>query len=440
MRTLVATFGATGVNMALSLLTSIVVARYLGPEGRGALLVIIFWPTMILNFCQLSLNEATIYHVARAGADGDGSGRDRQCAYGLTLELFAVGVTTLGWLLFLPVFFGAARAHYLPLAMLYAAAITPLTILDLYYNAVRYGREDIRRLNILRLCQPVAYAAALTVLVVAGSLEVKTVLVATLLSTGVSVLVGLSFEGLRAPKWNLPAIRDMLRTALRLHATNLLLYASAEIDKLVVVQWMDEISVGLYAAALAVSMFGPGFVAQSLIVLAWGRISAETEQHQQRALVCRFTQAAILSLVLINGAVAVVCPWLVPTLYGKQFAGAVPVATILLLMTTFRGVRQVMDRALRAALIIRISIQGEIVGLISFIILAPIGSHLGKLAGIAWAMAGAQGLALIVMVIGTARHFDLATLHLLGLQMPNFSTVLRVATREYRAAHQRWLR
>src|SRR5207249_2767213 len=95
------TFGATGINMVLSLVTSIMLARCLGPEGCGALLVITFWPTLILGIVQFSLNEATIYHVARAGAAGDSGSRDRQCAYALTLELFGAGAATLASLLLL---------------------------------------------------------------------------------------------------------------------------------------------------------------------------------------------------------------------------------------------------------------------------------------------------------------------------------------------------
>jgi O-antigen/teichoic acid export membrane protein len=142
MRALAATFGATGINMVLSLVTSIVLARCLGPEGRGALLMIVFWPTLILGVVQFSLNEATIYHVARAGVTGDRGSRDRQCACALTLELFAAGAATLASLFILPFIFEGGRVHYLSPALFYAACATPLTVLDLQRRAQWEGRSS----------------------------------------------------------------------------------------------------------------------------------------------------------------------------------------------------------------------------------------------------------------------------------------------------------
>jgi O-antigen/teichoic acid export membrane protein len=68
----ITTFGTTSISIMLSLVTSVLLARYLGPEGRGALLAIIFWPTMFLQIFNFSLNEATIIHVAQAAGTGVG--------------------------------------------------------------------------------------------------------------------------------------------------------------------------------------------------------------------------------------------------------------------------------------------------------------------------------------------------------------------------------
>ena len=71
-RALITTFGVTGVTMGLSLITSVVLARNLGPEGRGLLLALTFWPALWTALSNLSLNEATCFHVARSGAADGG--------------------------------------------------------------------------------------------------------------------------------------------------------------------------------------------------------------------------------------------------------------------------------------------------------------------------------------------------------------------------------
>lgn len=435
--TWITTFGATAIIAALGILTSIVLARSLGPEGRGALLAIVFWSILLLSIFYLSLNEATTYHVARARADGKEGDCELECRSALTLHLLMAGGVTAISLPLLPLALGAERASYLPLALSFAAVFTPLTILDLYFNAVRQGRGDVRNFNILRLCQPLVYAAGLIALILFQSLRIDTVLATTLFATGVSVLLGLYFEGARIPGWNFPAMLELLRTGLRIHGVNLLVCIAAEADKLIVLRWMDDASAGLYAVALGVSMLGSGLVVQTLIVLAYPKISTTADRGQQVALICRFTHAAMLLLLLINGAAAAVAPWAIPLLFGEAFAAAVPVAMILLLANTFRGVRQVMDRALRATLHTRLNMLSEGAGLISFIAAAPIGASMGGLVGIAWAMAAAQALAFAVMVAGTARLHALPILDLWGLKPSSVSQLMQVAVREFGAIQER---
>jgi O-antigen/teichoic acid export membrane protein len=232
----------------------------------------------------------------------------------------------------------------------------------------------------------------------------------------------------------------MLHTGLRIHGANLLLYIGAEVDKLVVIQWMDDASIGVYAVALAVSLAGSGLITQSLMVLAYPKISGAADKSQQVTLVCNFAQAAFLLLILINGAVALIAPWLVPMVFGVDFAAAVPVAMILLLMNTFRGARQVMERALRATLNTRLGMLSEGVGLACFAALAPIGGSLSGLAGIAWAMAGAQLLALGFMLVGMARSYKLSVQDLLGLRRATVLWLLRQMRQELWTLKGPWSR
>ena len=193
------TFGVTGISTVLTLVTSVALARYLGPEGRGLLLALLFWPALLLSIFFCSLHEATIYHVARArsGHVGhDGIDTNAVTRHALGVHIVAAVFITLVVLSLLPFVLGAARTQYLPLVFRYAGVFIPLTILDLYCNAVLLGSGDILQFNMLRLCQPVLYAVALVVLTICQSMHVEIILAVMLLSTGVSVVDGLSSAAL----------------------------------------------------------------------------------------------------------------------------------------------------------------------------------------------------------------------------------------------------
>ena len=163
--TWIATFGATAVVVALSLLTSIILARHLGPEGRGILLAMTFWPAMLSALLNLSINEATMYHVARARVSSGPRAAQNYGGAALLLQtLVAIAVTLLS-LLLLPIFFWSNRSENLATVLSYAALFTPLCIGDLHFKATLQGRGEFHALNIVRLCQPVGYAIALAALV-----------------------------------------------------------------------------------------------------------------------------------------------------------------------------------------------------------------------------------------------------------------------------------
>src|SRR3954447_6581577 len=64
--------GTAGVNIAVSALGSLgglILARSLGPSGRGDLAIIIVWPTLIGNCAMVGLPQATCYWIAKRPED-----------------------------------------------------------------------------------------------------------------------------------------------------------------------------------------------------------------------------------------------------------------------------------------------------------------------------------------------------------------------------------
>ncbi|MBL9171612.1 MAG: lipopolysaccharide biosynthesis protein [Verrucomicrobiales bacterium] len=413
---MVGTFGITAVNVVLSMFTSVLLARYLGPEGRGTVVALTIWPALLAAIFCLSLNEAVTYHVSLVRSKEKPDETNRVCATALAAQLVtAIGATCCS-LLVLPSLVGLDRLGDLWLVMCYAAAFTPLTILDMHYKSVLQGRGEFRSLNVNRVCQPILFALILGVLFALRCIRVETVLIAMIAPLGCSVLLGFILDGARMPIWDGVEMRRLLGTARRFHAMNIVMYSSAEADKVIVVLSMGDTSAGLYASALPIGALGSGLVLQSLLVLLFPEMTAATRKEEQARILCRHTQDASLLLVLINGSMALVCPWVVPFVFGSDFAAAVPVTMILLFMNTLKGVRQVIDRAMRATLSMRFGVVSEAVGLGCFVALGPFASSFGGLAGIAVALVLAQAAALAVMATSAVKCYNLKCSDLWGLR------------------------
>jgi O-antigen/teichoic acid export membrane protein len=395
-----------------------------------------FWPRLLLGIFYFSLNEATAYVIARArplenAPDGEDAEIDLTARAGLALNLVASVITTALCLAATPFVLGNDRADNLDRVLQFSALWIPLALIDLYFNAVCQARYKVLQLNILRLCQPAVYAVALLALLLARRLTVESVLVAGIASLGISAALGLYFEGIRRPTWDPPRFMETIRAALRLHGVNVLLYVAAEVDKFVVIRWMSDSDAGIYAVALAVSVLGSSVVVQSFSVLAYPRIAAIQDRASQTEVICEFSQLSLVLLSLVNGAAAVLSPFLIPIVFGAGFAAAVPATVILLAANTLRGMRQVIDRTLRSVLDVVPGMSGESVGLAAFVALAPIGLYYGGLPGVACAMLGSQALALAVTAAMTARRRETAIRKIFGWRNPAVHRLARALWREY---------
>ena len=233
---------------------------------------------------------------------------------------------------------------------------------------------------------------------------------------------------------------ETLWTGSRFHLANLVLYAGAEADKFLVLSFMDDQNVGIHAAALAVSSLGSGFVVQGFSGALYPTISGATTCGEQGNILARNVQASMLLLVLVNGTAAALSPLLVPMLFGVAFEPAVPITVILLLMNTIKGVRQVMDRAMRATGNTRQGILSEGVGLTALLAFASIGASFGGLSGIAWGMVLAQTAALAVMVTGTVSTLEIRAGSLWGLRVANVRRLLAATAREVNTVQGWWQR
>lgn len=436
----ISTFTTTSIIVFISMITSVLLARALGADERGALIILTFWPSMIVGVFYFSQNESTAYHLSQARAEGGLSFYNHQCKAALCLHIITALLVTILSPFVIQAVLGSEQDHRLQTSMVYVTFFVPLTIMCLYYNAVFQGRGDIRSLNVFRLLQPVAYAGMLVMLFVCQSLRVETALIASVLSLAVSVIVGSYVAGPCLPRWDLVTVRKIARTSLSIHGANLLLYVASEVDKMIVIKLMSKNSVGIYGVSSAVGSIATAVVVQSLILSIYQKIGACTKADDRVAYLCNYVKVAMLLLLFCNGVASLCVHWAILVLFGQEFEAAIPVTLILLLMNFFRGIRQIADRGLRATLNPRLGMWSEGVGLLCFVTMAPLASSLGGLIGVAWAAAAAQAFALVVIIAGICRTHKVSFLRLWGLGPSTFSWVFNVMLGECRILQQRWFR
>jgi O-antigen/teichoic acid export membrane protein len=393
------TFATNVAILATGVATGVLAARFLGPEDRGLLAAVQFWPALLASLGFLSLGEAVVYRASRSTlAPRDFAATVLALALGLSLAAAGAGA------LLLPALVGADRAAWLGTATAYLAAVAAAGFVGHALLSLDQAGQRFRRYNLLRLVPSAIYLAGLLALVALDRLSVATALWAGwagALAVAVARL-GLWRGALAGGRPDRAEAGRLLRDGWRFHGAGSLAILAAQADRLVAVALLDDREVGLYAAAATFAWAGPGVLAQSVNTVLYPRLAAEADPAAAAALLARGLRRTLPVLLAGVALTLAAAPWLVPALFGAAFAPAVPLALALACAAAPAVLVQTLARCLRAFGDARHGMLGEAVTLATFLALAwPLARALGPL-GVALAALGGNlaGAALL----GTALH------------------------------------
>lgn len=341
-RTWFSAFVVNAATLGCGVLTGIVAARILAPEGRGALAAVLFWPQLFLTIGLCSLQEAVTYHVSQ-----DAGKRDSVYSTALCVALGLAAVTCLVGYPLLPFFLKQENMAWLHTVRIYLLLYVPIGFISISLLGVELGRLQFRRFNLYQLVNPLTYLSVLLVLWWIHAVNIANVIWASLAGT-VAVTLLLLFH-LRKAAFRHPIPSDarrVLRTAWRFHATALLVLVTTQVDRFVAITLLDNRSVGLYVAALAMASAGIGIISTSFHTLMFPSIGRR-EKDAQREYLAKGLRYAMFLIVTCSVLLAASIPILIPLLFGRDFRAAIVPGVLLVMAYVPLALRQIIVRTLR---------------------------------------------------------------------------------------------
>jgi O-antigen/teichoic acid export membrane protein len=319
------TLVARGVVVGVGLISSVVTARWLGPDGRGLLATLSVITGMSLQFGNPGLHTGNVYVVARRPERTAGVlGNTLVVSFGagLLAALVACSMARLepGWFPGIP----------FPLIAL-TAAVLPFQFMTLLYQNTLLGMQATLAFNLFEVGNKiVTFAALFAWLVFLGGGAPG----AAVLFAAMAVLFGtasLLYCARLVPfsiSFDRTLFSEMIRYGGRVYLACLLAFLVIRSDMLLVNYFLGTGEAGVYSIAVQIAdtiLLLPVTIGMILLPRIAG--TGEEEKDQVTARVLRHTAILLGGLCLAAGiAVGPV----VRLLYGPSFAGAIP-ATLLLL-------------------------------------------------------------------------------------------------------------
>ena len=309
--------------VAVNLITGIVIARALGPTGRGEIAAILLLAQLGVWFFSGGANEAVAFRLARHPADG-AKLLGTWLAMGIPLALVAIGAAQLA----LPILFSAQTAHTITLGRVYVAIVVVMMLQTIQYGML-LGGHDFFVYNVVRFMQPALIAAAYIALWATGGLSVELALVTNAAATCAAfVYAGVRLvrkNGIASP--SLPLLRVTASYGLRAHMGSIAGLVNARFDLLIIPAFLGAASVGLYSVATNVTSIIITLTATiGTLVMP---VAARRNQRSARTVI-RTMHVVLLIGVIIAIPMAVLANIALQLVYGAEFEGAATALRILL--------------------------------------------------------------------------------------------------------------
>jgi O-antigen/teichoic acid export membrane protein len=381
--------------------SGIVLARVLGPVGRGTLTAALLFGPLIASIGGLGIADALVYVSGRS--------RGARTPSLMTALWIAVPQSVIlviaGWVV-IPLLLRPSSHLAISPALAYLPII-PLFFLSQYPSAVLQGRLRLAEFNLVRACAPIVYTATVALLWHLNALSVEATVAASLLSGGVACLLALP-AALRfsTQRFSQAAARELLAYGARSQGGNLATILMAQLDLLMLAALVPTRDLGYYAVATSAAMTG-SLVPSAVSLVLFPTFANQSREAGRQAL-ARFLLWGVGGAALLTPLILFVVPWAVVPIYGQAFSVASSLSVVLVPAYLLRGSNQMLVAILRGFGSPARASAGQVVGLAVLAVSLPIGISAGGIHGAAIALIVSAAAAFVWLLINAWRHGQLS--------------------------------
>lgn len=349
---------------------SIMLARLLGPSGKGVYALAVLVADLLLAFVHAGVGSAAVHDY------GKGRLTLREIVPAFFWLAIVLGMASIAAYALAAPWLQRTVLRDVPPLLAFAAVLTiPVGILARYLNYLQLARNRVAGYNWVYISPNLAALLGLAALTLLGKLSVATAVYAWVASHLAQAVLAaaLALRGVEITgRLKASAARSLLSYGMRVQMVMIANQLHYRGDLLLLGYFTDPAQVGLYTIAVGIGSLLT-FLPESIGVVLFRRVSAETgDRSEVSAMASRLTLTATLAAA---GLAALTAPWLVPLVYGPKFAPSVAGIWALLPGIVALGLFKVVASDLmgrsRPGLVGAMSFMGLTVNIVANLILIP---------------------------------------------------------------------
>lgn len=393
------TFGASLFIQVCTVLQGVVIARLLGPEGRGEFAAIILWPNVFASIGLLGC------HIALAKQAAKTSDHAPLFRTALLSSFFTSTVCSIACYFSIPLLMPRVGESLVELARVFVLFI-PLNHFAVNIKALDQGGGNFKIFNLTRIVIYPFYLFLIFLLWYYDQDNVATILIALLLANGIVVCLRLALWMRKVSVFgNIFSLVKTLTESARFGLAGIAEAIYSQADKALMLALLGTESLGYYSVALSASL-AVGSITNSAGMVIFTR-SAQADVGEGFGKVTKVFRIAFFLWVVLGILLAMVMGILLPLVYGSDYNPAVIPARLLIIGSAFMGLSGLLEQSLRGQGRAFIGLIGKLAGMC---VMAGCGVYLAAdygVAGVCVAFVLGQMLSLAVIIWKNNQHYGI---------------------------------
>jgi O-antigen/teichoic acid export membrane protein len=320
--------------IVFGLITSVVTARYLGPEGNGIIAALTVYPSLFMTIGSLGIRQSTTYFVGQ-------NKFELNEIYGsiLSICLFTscVCVVSSFWLIHT-----FTNVEYTLILLLLTIFPIPFSLFNTYSSGIFLGQQKIKEFNKIDWLPSLIVLAMTLLLVVGFGLGISGAMVASF--SGVAILSFFVFAKMKKMipvklSFNFKLIKSMLSLGITYAIALLIINLNYKADLVLLGNLSDSFEIGIYTKGAAIIQY-LWQIPMLLSTLIFSRSAGAKDAYKFSLKACSLLRFSGMFLLLISVLLYFFSEYIILFLYGNQFEKSTSVLKILMpgvvLLTIFK--------------------------------------------------------------------------------------------------------
>ncbi len=354
----------SSVIILMQLITGVLLARLLGPQGRGQLAVCVIWPTVISSLGSLGIKDAIIFHTANKNFHDSSLFNIFFLACIQSAALMAIGY-------FLLPFFLKSQSPQILMHTRFFLLIIPFQLITYYLIAIAQANLQITFFNTLRFLIPVMNFMVGFFLFIFSIPSIPFILIGYI-SGNIIITIIYAFYTLRSHEFKLKLdaqyIKQLLAYGIRVHLGTVTHDLNQRFDQMLISVFLQPVMLGHYTVA-ATSTNVMNVIPNAFKTILFPSVSSTKDMTAAKNIISSYNFKCVCIVSVCTFILFLSLPYLIPLVYGRDFFPSVNLARILLFAVFFGAIRDILATAHRAMNNPLTATKAEIFGLIMTVIL-----------------------------------------------------------------------